>query len=84
MSTGTIIVPNAVFNAIGNGYVPDIPGFESIPGHKLTLLLGAIGIVAYIFSEISSRRKKQAYGFEVLPRAIFIVKLVLLRLSSPS
>lgn len=74
--TGTIIIPDAAFNAIGNGYVPDIPGFEFISGHKLTLLLGAIGIIAYIFGEINGRRKKQAYGFEVLPPAIFVLKLI--------
>jgi putative multiple sugar transport system permease protein len=74
--TGTIIIPDAAFNAIGNGYVPDIPGFEFISGHKLTLLLGAIAIIAYIFGEINGRRKKQAYGFEVLPPAIFVVKLI--------
>ena len=76
MGTGTIIIPDAAFNAIGNGYVPDIPGFESIPGHKLTLIFGAIAIVLFIFGEINGRRKKQAYGFEVLPSAIFVLKLV--------
>ena len=74
--TGTIIVPDPIFNAIGNGYIPDIPGLDFIPGHALTLLLGAIGIIFYIFSDINSRRKKQAYGFEVLPSAIFVLKLV--------
>ena len=74
--TGTIVIPDAAFNAIGNGYVPDIPGFEFISGHKLTLLLGAIAIIAYIFGDINGRRKKQAYGFEVLPPAIFVLKLI--------
>jgi putative multiple sugar transport system permease protein len=74
--TGTIIIPDDTFNAIGNGFVPDIPGLDFIPGHALTLLLGLIGIVFYIFSEINSRRKKQAYGFEVLPIAIFVLKLI--------
>ena len=74
--TGTIIIPDATFNAIGNGYVPDIPGLDFLPGHALTLLLGAIAIVAYIFGELSGRRNKQAYGFEVLPGAIFVLKLV--------
>ncbi|MCB9138574.1 MAG: sugar ABC transporter permease [Caldilineaceae bacterium] len=75
MSTGTIIIPNAAFNAIGNGYIPDIPGFDMIPGHALTLILGIIAIVIYIVSEINARRKKQTYDFEVLPRDIFILKL---------
>jgi putative multiple sugar transport system permease protein len=74
--TGTIIIPDATFNAIGNGFVPDIPGLDFLPGHALTLILGAIGIVAYVFGEINGRRKKQAYGFEVLPGAIFVLKLL--------
>ena len=74
--TGTIIIPNEAFNAIGNGYIPDIPGLDFLPGHALTLLLGAIGIVAFVFGELSGRRNKQAYGFEVLPGPIFLLKLI--------
>ncbi len=77
MATGTIIIPNRAFNAIGNGYIPDIPGLDFIPGgHTLTLLLGVIAIIFFVLSQISSRRKKQAYGFEVLPPAIFVLKLI--------
>lgn len=76
MGTGTIIIPNDSFNAIGNGYVPDIPGLESIPGHALTLIFGILAIIFYVFSEFNSRKKKQAYGFEVLSNQIFILKLV--------
>jgi putative multiple sugar transport system permease protein len=78
-STGTIIIPDKVFNAIGNGFIPDIFPADSLflPGvHKLTLILGLLGIVLLIISELNSRRKKQAYNFEVLPPAIFILKLV--------
>lgn len=76
MGTGTIIIPDATFNAIGNGYVPDIPWLDFIPGHALTMILGGLAIVLFIFGEINSRRKKQAYGFEVLPGAIFALKLL--------
>ncbi len=77
-STGTIIVPNDAFNAIGNEYIPDIPGLENfLPGvHKLTLLLGILAIILYIYSSLRSRRTKQAYNFEVLPMNIFILQLV--------
>jgi putative multiple sugar transport system permease protein len=76
--TGTIIIDNKAFNAIGNGYIPDIPGLKGFLPEvsKLTLLLGLAGIVLYIISEFNSRRKKQAYNFEVLPGAIFALKLV--------
>lgn len=76
MSTGTIVIPSKSFNAIGNGFIPDIPGLGFIPGHALTLLLGAVAIVFFVLSQISDRRKKMAYGFEVLPNSIFILKLV--------
>ena len=78
LRTGTIVIPDDTFNAIGNGYIPDVPGLTTfLPGvHKLTLILGLVAIILYIQSEISTRRKKQAYNFEVLPMNIFILKLV--------
>lgn len=76
-STGTIIISNDAFNAIGNGYIPDIPGISFLPEvHKLTLVLGFIALLLFIFSEINDRRKKLAYDFEVLPMDIFILKMV--------
>ncbi len=73
--TGTIIIEDETFNAIGNGFIPDLP-FTVIPGyHFLTLALGVLAIVAYIASEINSRNKKLAYNFEVLPIDMFVLKL---------
>ena len=75
--TGTIIIPDATFNAIGNGYIPDIPDIGILPGvHKVTLFLGLLAIILFIVSELNGRKKKQAYEFEVLPMDIFILKLV--------
>jgi putative multiple sugar transport system permease protein len=77
-ASGTIIIPDNTFNAIGNGFIPDIPGLEGfLPGvHKLTLVLGALAIVAFIFSALQGRRNKQSYNFEVLPINMFILQLV--------
>ena len=77
-STGTIIVPDKAFNAIGNGFIPDIPGLTNVlPGmHKLTLLLGVVGVVFYVISSLNDRKKKQAYNFEVLPPDIFVLQMV--------
>jgi putative multiple sugar transport system permease protein len=78
MSTGTIIIPDKTFNAIGNGFIPDlinIPGF--LPEvHKLTLLIGLVAIVLFILNEINGRKKKQSYNFDVLPTDLFIIKMV--------
>lgn len=77
VQTGTIIIADEAFNAIGNGYIPDIPGLGFMPEvHKLTLVLGLVAVVLYIFSELNGRKKKQAYNFEVLSSDIFILKLV--------
>ncbi len=75
--TGTIIIENDAFNALGNGFIPDIPGVTIVPGvHLVTLLLGVLAIVAFVAGEISNRKKTQAYNFEVLPMNMFILKLV--------
>lgn len=76
-STGTIVISDPTFNAIGNGFIPDIPGLTMLPGiHKLTLIIGVLAIIFLVFSEINSRKKKQAYNFEVLPMEMFIIKLI--------
>lgn len=75
-STGTIIISDPTYNAIGNGFIPDIPMGDFLPGlHKITLLVGLIGIVLYVIGQISDRRKKQAYNFEVIPFDMFILKI---------
>jgi putative multiple sugar transport system permease protein len=69
--SGTIIISDEFFNAIGNGYIPDLFPADTmfLPGvHKLTLILGLLAIVWYIVGQINNRRKKQAYNFEVLPK----------------
>ena len=76
-STGTIIIDNDAYNAIGNGYIPDISMGGFLPEmHKVTLLIGLLGIVIYIFGQITSRRKMQAYKFEVLPLDMFVLQIV--------
>ncbi len=77
LKTGTIIIQDDAFNAIGNGYIPDFLNLNFLPGvHKVTLLLGLISIVFYIIGEINGRRNKQTYNFEVLSRGVFVLKLV--------
>ncbi len=77
-ATGTIIIQNDAFNAIGNGYIPDIlPNRAFLPDlHIVTLLLGVVAIVLFIINAINSRKKQQAYNFEVLPFDMFILQLV--------
>lgn len=75
--TGTIIINDQAFNAIGNGFIPDIPDIGFLSGvHKVTLLLGVIAIVLFIIGEFNNRKKKLAYNFTVLPMDMFIFKLI--------
>jgi putative multiple sugar transport system permease protein len=76
LKTGTIIIENSFFNAIGNDYVPDLLGkLPFLPEvHKLTLLLGLLTILLFNYSSLKTRRSKVAYNFEVMPMDIFILK----------
>ncbi|MCD4699036.1 MAG: sugar ABC transporter permease [Phycisphaerae bacterium] len=77
MSTGTIIIPNSAFNAIGNGFIPDIPDIGILPEmHIITLILGLLGIILFTSSKIISRNKKLKQNIEVLSLEMFIIKLV--------
>jgi putative multiple sugar transport system permease protein len=78
-STGSIIIENSTFNALGNGNIPDVPHMTFLSGvHKVTLLLGILAIILFIWGEIRRRRKTESYGFEVIPMNMFILKVVLL------
>ena len=67
--SGTIIVQNDAFNAIGNGFIPSLMQIGGL--HLLSLLIGVIGIVFYIYSAISNRQNKIKYNFEVVSKADF-------------
>lgn len=78
LKTGTIIIPNDTYNAIGNGFIPDFPEMGFLPGvHKVTLLLGILAVIFFIISGIRSREKKKAYNFEVETLDMFIFKLII-------
>src|SRR5690606_20014872 len=72
--TGTIIINNDAFNAIGNGFIPSLVVINGV--HLLSLLVGALAIVFYIYSTIKNRRNKIKYNFEVVSKQIFILQLV--------
>jgi putative multiple sugar transport system permease protein len=75
--TGTIIIQNETFNAISNGFIPDIfPDRGFLPQiHLLTLILGGVAIAFFVISAINDRRTKRAYKFEVLPNDMFIIEM---------
>lgn len=79
MGTGTIIIRDKVYNAIGNGFIPDIRGINFL-GHRhfVTLVIGLIAIILYVLSAIKSRKKKLSYNFDVSSLPLFVAQMVLI------
>jgi putative multiple sugar transport system permease protein len=72
--SGTIIVDNKVFNAIGNGFIPDIANGDI---HLLTLILGAVAIALFIWSELKVRKNNLKYNFDVISPSMLGAKIAL-------
>jgi len=72
--SGTIIVRDKYFNAIGNGFIPDIANIEGT--HLLTVIFGILAIILYLWSAYHSRNNKMKYHFNVLSNKLFIIKLI--------
>ncbi len=78
VTNSTTIQPNnSVFKAIGQGYLPNILG-EEASVNLTALLIGAICIIVFIASQISNRRKKQRYDFQVESTGLFIARVALI------
>lgn len=71
--TGTIIIPNEGFNALSNGFIPD-----PTANHLVTILIGVIGVVIVIISQIKARKNKQKYGFKVASTPVFLAEMALI------
>jgi len=78
ISTGTIVIPNKAFNAIGNGFIPDIfPNSGILPEkHKVTLILGVLGIIIFVISQFTVRNKMKRNRAELLSPELFALKLL--------
>ncbi|MBT1280172.1 sugar ABC transporter permease [Thermoanaerobacter sp. CM-CNRG TB177] len=76
--SGTIIITNKTFNAIGNGFIPDLPFISNIlPNyHKLTLLVGIVAAVLIVYFSLKNRDQQIKRGFDVLPLDIFLIELL--------
>lgn len=72
-NSATIFTDSDAFNAVGNGYIPDIAKIEGI--HVLTMIIGGIAVLLFGFTEIRNRKKMIAYNLHVSKLPIFIAKL---------
>ena len=69
--SGTIPIPIDKFNAISNGFVPDIGQIAGM--HALSLIVGALVIVLMLISRIKNRKKLQKYNFAVSSKPVFLI-----------
>ena len=74
--SGTIPISIDAFNAISNGFVPDIGKIGGM--HALSLIVGLAVIVLMVVSKIKNRQKMQKYNFPVSSKPVFIITLVFL------
>jgi len=74
VETGTIIISDESFKAIGNGYIPSLGNWNGL--HVSTLIVGALSIILLIWSDFSKRKVNITYGFEVLSVPMQVLKLV--------
>ncbi len=76
-ATGSIIVSNEYFNALGNGFIPNFINVQvgNITNFT-TIIVGAVVIVLYILNENKVRNEKIKYNFKVLNNGLFAAKLV--------
>jgi putative multiple sugar transport system permease protein len=65
--------PNGL-QKIGNGFLPETGPETNY--HNITLLLGLAVIVFVVLQEVRDRRRQQEFSLDVLPRNIFLLKLV--------
>lgn len=67
------------FQLISSGFIPDF--FQGSNIHILTVLIGVVGSLLFIYSEWKARKAQLKYEFEVLPMKFFITKLSLIILA---
>lgn len=72
--TGTIIVKNEAFNALGNGFIPDVLG--GLPVHILTMVLGVALVAFLIISGVKDRKNRAKYNLQDAPFSLFVAKMI--------
>ncbi|MBO4259204.1 multiple monosaccharide ABC transporter permease [Streptomyces griseorubiginosus] len=65
--------PNGL-QKLGNGFLPAVGPNTNY--HNITLLLGLVLIVAVVWQEVRDRRRQAEFSLEVVPRNLFLLKLV--------
>jgi putative multiple sugar transport system permease protein len=64
------------FQMMSAGFIPDIFGGANL--HILTIVIGLVASLIYIWLELRNRRNQLKYEFEVSSKALFYSKIILL------
>ncbi len=80
VTRGETTATSSTFNKIGQSYLPTL-FVESTPRdmipHDTTIIIMLVVIAAYLFFEFRNRKERISYGFDVLPKTFFFLKLAL-------
>lgn len=72
---GTSLAPlPAEYNFLAAGFIPDIADIAGI--NLLAVLIGILASALYVWGEISTRASKKKYKFDVIPRSVFLTKII--------
>jgi len=78
VTKGETIATSSEFNKIGQGYLPSL-FLENSPRDMIpndsTIILWVLIIIGYLWLEFSKRKTRTEYGFEILPKSLFALKL---------
>ncbi len=66
----------ADYTFLAAGFIPDVVDIKGI--NLLALLIGGVAALLFVFNEISKRRNRKKYNFEVSSTLTFVIKLVLI------
>lgn len=78
MLQGRTIAPfTPSYQFISAGFFKDYIG-GGMGVHMTTIVIGIIGSILYIFSEISARKERVKYGFEASPMGVLIGKMAII------
>ncbi|KXG74704.1 sugar ABC transporter permease [Thermotalea metallivorans] len=80
VTKGETIATTGAFNRIGQDYIPTLfianSPKDMLP-HDTTLIILVLVIVGYLWMELRKRKERIRYGFDILPKTLFLLKVSL-------
>ncbi len=83
VTKGETIATSNIFNKIGQDYIPTLfitNSPKDLLPHDTTLIILILVLIGYLFFEFRKRKGRINYGFTVLPRNLFLLKIGLVSL----